>query len=550
MFKKGKASFNAKINPKSRGAGWPPFRSFHVLTTFLVHKTQHFSEFSFLNNTRKVPEKAVSEPSSDDSDSTATSVKEVLKTNPKVKSRQAIITQPASEISRIISASEKLPRVESEIWDIESRASEKRKITEEKTGSVDEASAIDNQGTVVVDTRAPAWSDRVAKATGMDPAKRTSEKIPDPIPSSPSLRPSQSASQIGNFKCNPAEAASRYFPVTQHKQSTPPQPDCAASKPLSSLSRDLELVEKHQDLERDDVLPASDAVPPTRFVVPTRNRVFSRQFQGVRLQSQGLCIYPSAVDGFQVVYEGSEVLDQYAYLAPEMSPEILESGYEFDDDPAEQYSAHDQPLYCDTQLGHPQSGEGWDAAIQVLNGPWANVYDAGLEGFALEYGKTLEPEPEYMDPVEDGDGYLAAGYAESDSGAFHGYCDALFVNVEEEVNGPLSNGGFDDWEEATENSLYLAVDDQNDSMDDAPDGQDLPGFPTEHPTGGIESDDIISDCSDPVSVYAPRFAQGRALLLGLPLHESTGRIAAPPYFSSAEVDVVKALRGHWLPQRL
>ncbi|KAJ6539273.1 hypothetical protein B0H19DRAFT_1178144 [Mycena capillaripes] len=542
VFKKGKASFNAKINPKSK-----------------VHKTQHFSEFRFLNNTRKAPEKSVSEPSSADSDSTAPSVKEVLKTKQKVKSGQAksrSVTQQASEVSRH-SASEQPPRVESEIWDMESRASEKRKLIKEKTGSVDEASAIDNQGTVVVDAWVQAWSDRVAKATGMDPAKRTVEHVPDPIPSSPSLRPSQSASQVGQLliKPNPPEAASRYFPATRHKQSTsPPEPDSNASKPFTSLSRDPEPMENHQDVERDKIFPVSDApVPPVRFVVPTRNRVFARQFlsvQAVRLQSQDSCIYPSAVVGPQVAYEGWEDLHQ---CAPGTSPEIPESGYDFDDEPAERYYVTEEPLYCDTQLGHPQSGEGWDAnaANPVLDGSWADVLDdEGPDEFAIEYGTTFEPD--CMDTA-DGDGYMAPGYAESDSGALYVHCDTLFGGIEDEVDAPVSNEGFDTWKEVTANSLYLAegsvtFDDPNNYMDDAPKGQEFLGFPTQASAVAGDSNDIMSDCSD--SVYTPRFAQGRALLLGLPLHESTGRISAPPHFSSAEVDVVKALRGHWLPQRL
>jgi hypothetical protein len=161
---------------------------------------------------------------------------------------------------------------------------------------------------------------------------------------------------------------------------------------------------------------------------------------------------------------------------------------------------------------------------------------------------------------EDGDGYLALGYAGSDSGAYN-HCDTRFVDAADDFGGSASNAGFDTWEEATANSMYLdcfstgcdsvILDDGDNFMEDADDSQEFLGFATQASAVGVDSGDLISNCSDPVGAYTPHFSQGRALLLGLPLHESANRaLSAPPHFSSAEVDVVKSLRGHWLPQRL
>jgi hypothetical protein len=547
-----------------------------VLTTFQGHKTKHFSEFGFLNNSKKAPEKQTFETSSaSDSDSTVKSVQKNPEPKKKViaqKSRQVkspTLAQQASELS----TSEKRPTAESEIWDIESRASEKRKLLGEKTGSVDETSAIYNQGTVMVDARIPAWSNRMANLAGVDLVEPTSRtEVPDAIfiPSSPSLRPSRSASQIGQLliKPNPAKTASRYFPAKHQKQPTPPpEPESNAIQPDSSLSRDPEPANNYRNIETPNVPPvpgvSNGFVPPTRFVVPTRNRVFAEQFVSVQaVRSQSRDSYPSPAVP-QVAFEDPQDLAHYTADPPGALPESLESGYGSDEEPAHWYSVAEEPLHGDTQLGNyacPQSGGGWDAntANPVLDGSWADVYDdGGFDGFSVQYEDEFG-HSECMD--EDGDGYLAPGYAGSDSGAYN-HCDTRFVDAADDFGGSASNAGFDTWEEATANSIYLDCfsaecdsvipDDGDNFMEDADDGQGFLGFATHASAVGVDSGDLISNCSDPVDAYTPHFSQGRALLLGLPLHESENRaLSAPPHFSSAEVDVVKSLRGHWLPQRL
>ncbi|KAJ7179182.1 hypothetical protein C8R46DRAFT_628207 [Mycena filopes] len=260
VFKKGKASFKAKVNSKPKG-----------------HKIRHFSELGFLNNTKKAAEKDASMSSSE---SSATSAQEIPASKKKAPTREArqtpAVARPASDLSK---------NPDSDIWDMESRASEKKRLRKQKLRSVEETSAIHVHGTVIVDARMPAWSERVAKAANVDPAE-----TPDPvIPSSPSLGPSQSASQ---FKPLPVQAASRYFPSAEQtpaKRSTPPP---LPVKSVSSIEAEHEPLQSDQDLEPQ---PQHTLVPPTCFAVPTRNRVLANQFPSVQAVPQDCILYPSAM---------------------------------------------------------------------------------------------------------------------------------------------------------------------------------------------------------------------------------------------------------------
>ncbi|KAJ7904439.1 hypothetical protein B0H14DRAFT_2662872 [Mycena olivaceomarginata] len=597
VFKKGKASFNAKTKPKPKG-----------------HKSKHFSESDFLNSSKKAPEQAVSDSSSDsDSGSTATSVHEVL------KPKKAIPQKSRSVKSHTLTRqSEKPSRVESEIWDIESRASEKRRLLGHKSGSISQGSGVQIPETVVMDARIPVWSNRVANATGMDSAKPTSNsEVPDAvaIPSSPSLRPSQSASQIGQLPVKPShtDVASRYFPAKlqrhptsppelatsvpsrhfpakpQRQPTPPPEPVVHAVEPVyrdpepsrcfphkpqgqqtppepagqqappelvvhveppSFLRHEAESVENYKDSEYFPV--SGDFHPPTRFVVPIRTRVFAEQFltvQAVRLHPQDPYIHSSSLVDPHVTLEDAEDLehDTWDSNLPDMLAESWELAYGYAEERAHRYSVMGEAVRGDTQLGdygRPQSEVEWDT----------NEIDPVLDADGRPYndeelGTGLTPE--YMDAVEDRDGYLGLGREESD-----------FVDLGDEFGAPVSNAGFDTWEEITAKSLYspecdyfpigdasVTIDAGADFIADAPNlnGQESFAFPGEPAIPG-DYEDMISECTDS---YEPRFAQGRALLMGLPLHDFADRtLSAPPPIPSAEVDVAKSLRDHWLPQRL
>ncbi|KAJ7700014.1 hypothetical protein B0H17DRAFT_274889 [Mycena rosella] len=206
VFKKGKASIKTKIMQKLKG-----------------HQNKHFSELGFLNATHKQP---VSDSSSA-SDASVTPVEEIVKPKkkaaaPKPRQEQSLralteSSQEASELSKVSTPQQAL-RVESEIWDLESRASEKRRAKMQRESYTNGAGASYIQRSVVMDVRIPAWCGRPAKKLGVESTQHTAE-APDPIfiPSSPSLRPSQSASQVVPVVIKPSrtEEASRYFPAQQ-----------------------------------------------------------------------------------------------------------------------------------------------------------------------------------------------------------------------------------------------------------------------------------------------------------------------------------------------
>ncbi|KAF8195974.1 hypothetical protein K438DRAFT_1826821 [Mycena galopus ATCC 62051] len=553
VFKKGKASLNTKIKSKPKG-----------------RQAKHFSESYFLNNTKKGPEQALSDSSSDsDGDSTATSV-EVPEPKKKVtapKSRpvktRTLTTKQPSEVLKV-SASEKRPRVESEIWDIESRASEKRKLLGQQPGSIDERSAVQVQETVVMDARIPAWSNRVVERDLVQPAVEAEVADAIHIPSSPSLRPSQSASQLGQLLLKPShmEAASKYF-LAQRQPIPPPEPAANAVNPVSSLVLDPEPVECYKGIEPRNPLPPSatpnNFVPPARFILPVRTRVFAEQFLSVqagRSHSEDSYIHSSLVDP-PVMLENAETLDHYTWEPnlPDMLPESPELDYDYEEDTTHWYS--EGPINGDGQLsdyGYPQPGV-WDDtgdADLVLNvdGLEAGPYnDGGLNEFSVQYEDALEC-PEYMDPVEGRTGHFEPAYGESDFGSYAQY----------DPGDPVSNAEFCSW--VTANSGYspdcdyFMADAQgtgNDFAADAPNlnGQEFFASPVQDFAVADDAGDIISECTESVGAYTPHFAQGRALLLGLPPHEFADRtVSAPPQIPSAEVDVVKSLRGHWLPQRL
>ncbi|KAJ6599137.1 hypothetical protein DFH09DRAFT_26190 [Mycena vulgaris] len=570
VFKKGKASFKTKIKQKLKG-----------------HQRKHFSELGFLNANKKALEHAASESSS--ASGNESSVEEIIEPKKKTtaqKSRQAkssriLSSNQVSELSEASAPQQRRVAAESEIWDIESRASEKRRSRMQKTCSMDEADTSYIQGTVVIDARIPAWGNRPGTATRTHSVIEVTQIAVDvpgaaAIPSSPSLRPSQSASQIGQLVIKPSHAkeASRYFPAQQQQQ-----PTNRPITPTSPLARDPEPVENCRDTQPpNQVLDSGDLgclpLPTPRFVVPTRNRIFAQHFlsvQGVRPESQDPYFYPSDAVVPGAAFEDSQHLEYYACAtvtfpeSPETEPEELPL-YSDDDEPL--HPAYGKPQ-LDNHVGH--SSLGWDTNTMnpILDETWIDVYDyEELDESLVQYENPLgHPGPGYMEPVGDGDciGYLEDDWqvgAGSDSGVLYDHCETgAFMDILNEGEDPdhAPNPAFGAWEDAAANSVYLddffedgrELTDANNFMDEAPNGQRSVGSSPKVTPVTDDSEDIISDCSDAISAYHPHFAQGRALLLGLPIHEPTDRVlCAAPHFSHAELDVVKVLRDHWLPQRL
>ncbi|KAJ7179921.1 hypothetical protein C8R43DRAFT_971187 [Mycena crocata] len=579
VFKKGKASFNAKVKHKAKGGpSIYPFSSIYrslIILSALPYK--HFSEFGFLNNTKKSPEQAVSEPSSD---STSSSIEEIPESKKKAvtqQSRRAKSLRTLTETSRQPSQLSKsiVPQksllVESEIWDIESRASEKREMVQRQILSADQDSASQIPGTVVIDARMPAWCDRVANTTKTDIGDRDvrDAEIPDAIviPSSPSLRPSQSASQIGHLlvKPSPGAGASHYFAQQKH---TAPNPDKAVLQHIHSLGGDRDAGENHQD-EPAIVLavhvpvpvpvpvsfPVDSSLPTsTRFVVPTRKRVFANQFLPVQdIYVEQSFISEDAADNCQ---------DRGDYMCP---PNIAGTCLGTDYGDSGGHSIAEEPLHS-AHYDNPQINDyvqpqiSWD--VNALEESWIDTYrDGECEDIPLQYEVEHE-DPGYVELAGDCAGYSENAWqvgVESDLGMSYGHHGSGSY-VDEGADGP-SNIALQTSEEATINSVInsVYVDDfqagyEAASWDDVNMAETLEGQTSRRLSpqdSGILalSDDVISDCSG-LSTYTPRFAQGRALLMGLPVHEPANRTSrGPSNFSHAEEDVAKSLRGHWLPQR-
>ncbi|KAJ7744515.1 hypothetical protein DFH07DRAFT_834592 [Mycena maculata] len=527
VFKKGKASFNTKIKPKPK-----------------AHR-KHFSELGFLNNTNKATEPAASESSSLSVNSSLESSPEDMpnakKKTPiqKIRPEKDLRTlteslQNASELSKA-SALRKCIPAESEIWDIESRVTEK-KIARQKTGSAEDASVSYIQGTVVVDACMPAWRDRLT--TNPDPVVQVVQPAVEeqvPIPSSPSLRPSQSASQIIPLvaKAGPAEAASRYFPA--EPQMKPPRPDNNPVKRTASLVPYPGSVEVRQDTDLPNIPAIScdlnnSALPTGRFVIPTRNRVFANQFPPIHAFWS-----PSPEpDPYTVapVLTEDAVKDLHDYTGvPGTFTDGLEPDYALDEE------ANGNCIYPQSQVWH---------ATADPDGPWAGTYDdEELEEFPVQYENAYEDFGS-VESAGDGDcpGYSEDDYAQAEGGILD-YGETDLSDMFQDPGSPI-------WGEVIDS---MAVD----GAEDATTGEDGNNFFDDQiclhssaafgGTGNFE--DMASDSSGLPSTYTPRFAQGRALLLGLPIHEpADARRHASGHISHAEVDVAKALQHHWLPQRL
>ncbi|KAJ7068198.1 hypothetical protein C8F01DRAFT_1117259 [Mycena amicta] len=228
VFKKGKASLNAKTKTKSKA---PP--------------SKPFSEAQFLNSAKQAADSDASSQTSN------------------------------SDIPQAVGP------VKSEVWDIESRANDERSLS---PIAMEDASASQVQGTVVLDVQRPAWG------------QSTVSEAP-PFPSSPSLRPSESASQVVAQHLPRRVPVSRYFPGPEEKSLLLPAYKEEKEEPNSLLSLDAQEVE---------VIPHGPK-SPLRFRIPARKRDFAKHFT---TRSQHIMYAGEALDEAEDVPEDcNDVLD-------------------------------------------------------------------------------------------------------------------------------------------------------------------------------------------------------------------------------------------------
>ncbi|KAJ7095313.1 hypothetical protein B0H15DRAFT_828992 [Mycena belliarum] len=443
----------------------------------------------------------------------------------------------------------------------------------QKTCSTDEAGASCIQGTVVVDARIPAWCPQPDIAS-RNLAVEVTHDVPDAvaIPSSPSLRPSQSASQIGLLvvKTVHPDEASRYFPVLN--------PINDPVKYTSSLGRAPEPIEDGTDTGRPflgdpaKTLDLESPLPSIRFMVPTRNRAFAQHFLPVH-HSQPPATYFHAPDAVFPEPEDSRYPEEHYDCAP---VSFFGATTEHDqNDIGHEYTASGLGHYGEPQ--HGQSSAGWDPyTIYPEFGTLADasgeegdeytdqydMYDNGTDDEELNNDLMFQQDFTELDWTGDGNlielvdewhvdahpQFDQYGCYETASFIFGSGDTALTADVEGEVENSTNSMHCADWVDSFDDGEELSVwDDAEAFMETARNDQ---GTIESSYSVRYNSRGVVSDCGD-AGAYHPRFNEGRALLLGLPLPEPSDRASSPrPHLSHAEMNVVKDMGGHWLPQKL
>nr|GAT54068.1 predicted protein [Mycena chlorophos] len=227
VFKKGKASLNARTKAKSK-----------------AKSSQPFSESEFLKGKKQ---RAVADDLSQSSEA------------PNSKAAGSVV------------------------WDLESAVDEP-----EIPDLEEERSCSQVQGTIVLDIQRPGWAPSVLSDAPI-------------FPSSPSLRPSESASQVCNRPPRPIVPVSRHFPEPPSYWPVPPRAAADSQKrSVSALQLDDPVVEPRKS--------------PLRFRIPARKRDFSQRFQS-RTQHIETCLEEDEAEydlegNPQGLQEGDEGMDE------------------------------------------------------------------------------------------------------------------------------------------------------------------------------------------------------------------------------------------------
>ncbi|KAF9055171.1 hypothetical protein BDZ89DRAFT_1055777 [Hymenopellis radicata] len=363
--------------------------------------------------------------------------------------------------------------LKSEVWDIERSDF----VLSSKASSV-----VIAKESVVLDTRPTAWASHINKRNGED----THSDIPhfdNPasearIPSSPSLGPSQSASQQGQrqlrFKYPSAHVSSKYFPL--------PVPNTVKQDTIPDHPR---------------TLPLSAQV--LKSAIPTSD------IPDILLQDSD-----SVIDLPMHARE-----DRYTYLGV-----FDEDTAPWEDDPIRADPTYDETRnYADDISGY------YEDDVQVpLNFEeelsWNEMDCPALDDVYqqdIDVGEAFDDYfyPASEAPIED------FQYAQVDE-------DVHQVAIDDDVND-MDYGDFDnDQENYYEESGMATL---------------LPDRVYEIEPGGS------SDESDSDQPGLQRFLGGRELLCGLTEETPSKWVMGRPS-TSAEAQVAKTIRGHWLPQRL
>ncbi|CAK5275568.1 unnamed protein product [Mycena citricolor] len=447
---------------------------------------KHFSENNFLNKTKPAEETASESDGDDGTQSSATSVSQTqLKT-----------TAPNKHSKTFQEDGSKSEECVSTVWDIESHASDKRRMLtakdkkEELIPVVDEASCL--PGSVIINARLPSWNHKLNTRNEFQTLNDNSAAKTFPaLPSSPSLRPSESASQLGNATLKiptaPNKTSSQYFPEVA-VAITPPLPHTAVSPESPSLFQHAALPalnditsqgNSQSSLPRESCKKARAATA----VLPVRPNDFVKRFTYHLSQSQNHKLFedPSGESQQPLPLSDDLYSSEILYPAPQ-------------DHPAYNYEPEELYLQADA---HPEY-----------------LHDAGAE---IQFpGEICMQEDTEFDEIQ------VCGDYDTDQA----YPDQAAPDQQAWIDF-YQSGETQDWDGLhPENVVADMQVDESGEID--------------------ELEDSVIDCS-------PVFSQGRALLLGFSEQDVPVSTHQAPslsiHLSHAEVDVVKALRNHWFPQK-
>ncbi len=328
---------------------------------------------------------------------------------------------------------------------------------------------------VVLDTRPTAWASYINKRSGED----THSDIPhfdNPasearIPSSPSLGPSQSASQLGRRQlCFKHPVSSKYFPT--------------------QVPNTVKL----------DTIPDHPPTLPSSAQDPI-NAISTSDIPDILLQDTDSVIYIPA--------HARE--DRYTYVA--VFDEVTTP---WEDDPIRVDPTYDEiGNYTDDISGYYQD----DIQVSLnFEEEWSwNETDCPAPDDSYEEDINVgEAFNDYFDPTSEAPlEYFQLSQVDE---------DAHHVTRDDVGLSSMDYGNFDD--------------DQQDYFEEAE-------------TATLLRDDEIepADESDSDEPGLQRFLAGRELLCGL-TEETTSKWPKERPSTSAEAQVAKTIRGHWLPQRL
>ncbi|KAF8639826.1 hypothetical protein AX17_001082 [Amanita inopinata Kibby_2008] len=383
---------------------------------------------------------------------------------------------------------------------------------------------LDNQGTVIINVSHQAWTRQLGDDTGQQISNASTSKTLQSIDisthSEPSICPSQSASQ----RIVPIAKRSKYFSATENKEvqlvnNGKIPSDCGPDsvgpqqRPMAtncSLS-DGEIIALHDSKP----LPCAKYSRETRHT--TSEYGYNEQPPSMRSDAQELELR-QLYRAYETddTHEDCKRAEDYAiYEDQEMHTGTLDSAYCGSFEMYEDYRRQEGNNNCDPiSLPH----EYFEATSALGGGDSTDdeevVWGRGISGEDFESGYDL---------VED-------DYSEHDCPF-----NPLVRDDGEGCNDHIEG------EHESEGVFGLEMD----AMETCDVGLD-------EGSSISQVDSAIND-GDEYSHQPDQFCQGRALLMGCAIQDKDVNLRDPrdrPLLSSAELDVVKALRGHWFPQRL